>query len=75
MILGIIFGSFFDLNISSAIASGCLVLLVAFDRVLAAAHILSDVSWGATMVISLLFIANEVVALIKPLQLKETPQE
>ena len=58
------------------IASGCLVLLVAFARILAAAHFLSDVSWGATVVISLLFIANEVIALIKPLQLKkEAPQE
>ena len=51
---------------------GCgLVLLVAFARILAAAHFLSDVSWGATIMLSLLFIANEVVMHIKPLQLKE----
>ena len=51
---------------------GCgLVLLVAFARILAAAHFLSDVSWGATIIITLLFIANEVVTHIKALQLKE----
>ena len=53
-----------------------LVLLVAFARILAAAHYLSDVSWGATIVISLLVIANEVVMRIKALQIKEeAPQE
>ena len=58
------------------IGAGALVLLVAFARILAAAHFLSDVSWGATIMLSLTFIANEVVMLIKPLQLKqEAPEE
>ena len=48
-----------------------LTLLVAFARILAAAHFLSDVSWGATITITLTLIANEVVAHIKQLQLKE----
>ena len=48
-----------------------LVLLVALARIMAAAHFLSDVSWGATIMITLLVIANEVVMRIKPLQLKE----
>ena len=48
-----------------------LVLLVAFARILAAAHFLSDVSWGATIMLTLLLIANEIVMRIKPLQLKE----
>ena len=53
-----------------------LVLLVAFARILAAAHFLSDVSWGATIVLSLTLIANEVVMRIKALQLKEeAPKE
>lgn len=44
-----------------------LVLLVALARILAAAHFLSDVSWGATIVLVLLVIANEVVMRIKAL--------
>ena len=48
-----------------------LVLLVALARIMAAAHFLSDVSWGATIMITLLVIANEVVMRVKPLQLKE----
>ena len=53
-----------------------LVVLVAFARILAAAHFLSDVSWGATIVLSLTLIANEVVMRIKALQLKEeAPKE
>ena len=48
-----------------------LVLLVALARILAAAHFLSDVSWGATIMITLLIIANEVVMRVKPLQLIE----
>ena len=48
-----------------------LVLLVAFSRILAAAHFLSDVSWGAAIILTLTIIANEVVTRIKPLQLKE----
>lgn len=51
---------------------GCaLVLLVALARILAAAHYLSDVSFGATIVLTLLFIANEVIIHVKALQLKE----
>ena len=49
-----------------------LVVLVAFARILAAAHYLSDVSTGAFVIITLLLIANEVVMRIKPLQLEET---
>ena len=52
-----------------------LVLLVAFARILAAAHFLSDVSWGATIMLTLLLIANEIVMKIKPLQLKEEVKE
>ena len=52
-----------------------LVFLVAFARILAAAHFLSDVSWGATIMITLLFITNEIVVHIKPLQLKEETEE
>ena len=55
-----------------AFYAGCaLVLLVAFARILAAAHYLSDVSTGATVMLTLLVIANEVVMRIKPLQLQE----
>ena len=47
---------------------GCLlVILVAFARILAAAHYLSDVSTGATIMLTLLLIANEIVVRIKPL--------
>ena len=44
---------------------------MAFARILAAAHYLSDVSFGATIVLTLLFIANEVIIHVKALQLKE----
>ena len=55
---------------------GCaLVLLVAFARILAAAHFLSDVSWGATIVLTLIIIANEVTMRIKALHIKEEPKE
>lgn len=46
------------------------VLLVAFARILAAAHFLSDVSFGATIVLTLTIIANEVVLRIKPLHIE-----
>lgn len=49
-----------------------LTILVAFARILAAAHFLSDVSWGAFIMFTFLLIANEVVARIKPLQLKDS---
>ena len=52
-----------------------LVLLVAFARILAAAHFLSDVSTGATIVLLLLFITNEIITAIKPLHLKEEKKE
>jgi len=55
---------------------GCgLVLLVALARILAAAHFLSDVSWGATVVLVLTVIANEIVMRIKALQIKEDLEE
>ena len=51
---------------------GCgLVLLVAVARIFAAAHFLSDVSMGATLMIGLLVITNEIIVHIKPLQLKK----
>jgi len=51
---------------------GCgLVLLVAVARILAAAHYLSDVSMGATIIIGLLTITNEIIVHIKALQLKQ----
>ena len=48
-----------------------LILLVALARIMAAAHFLSDVSTGATVVILLTLIANEVIIRIKPLHLQE----
>ena len=57
------------------IASGALVLLVALARILAAAHFLSDVSFGAFIIITLTLIANEVIMRIKPLQLPEENKE
>ena len=57
------------------IVSGALVLLVAFARILAAAHFLSDVSFGAFIIITLTLIANEVIMRIKPLQLPEENKE
>ena len=48
-----------------------LVLLVALARILAAAHFLSDVSFGATITIVMTVIANEVIMRIKPLQNQE----
>ena len=45
--------------------------LVMFARILAAAHFLSDVSWGMSIVVSLTFIANEVVMRVKPLEVEE----
>ena len=51
---------------------GCgFVLLVALARILAASHFLSYVSWCATIVITLVFIANEITAHIKALHIKE----
>ena len=49
---------------------GCgLILLVALARIMAAAHFLSDVSWGATILIGWLTITNEILAHIKYVQL------
>ena len=56
------------------IGASILVLLVAFARILAAAHFLSDVSTGATVILTLLIIANEVVMRIKALQIKDSEQ-
>ena len=55
------------------IGASVLVLLVAFARILAAAHYLSDVSFGAFIVVAVVFIANEVVMKIKALQVEEEP--
>ena len=52
------------------IACGC-TALVMFARILAAAHFLSDVSWGMTIVVALTFIANEVVLRIKALHVEK----
>lgn len=52
------------------IVSCCLIVIVAFARILAAAHFLSDVSTGATVMVLLLFIANEIIIGIKPLHLE-----
>ena len=49
---------------------GC-ILLVALARILAAAHFLSDVSWGATILIGWLTITNEVISRVKGLRLKK----
>ena len=49
---------------------GCgVVFLVALARILAGAHFLSDVSWGAVIVLTLTSLANEIVMRIKALQL------
>lgn len=53
------------------IASGCVVLLVAFARILAAAHFLSDVSFGAFLTLTFTIIANEAIIRIKPLHIEE----
>ena len=52
-----------------------LIVIVAFARILAAAHFLSDVSTGATLMIGLTVIANEVVMRVKPLQVEEQKEE
>lgn len=60
-----------------AFCIGCvLVLFVALARILAAAHFLSDVSMGATIMLILTLITNEIVIHIKALQLEkeEVPQ-
>ena len=51
---------------------GCgLVLLVALARIMAAAHFLSDVSWGLAIPLIPLIIANEVLIRIKTVQAPE----
>ena len=54
-----------------------LVVLVAFARILVGAHYLSDVSTGATVILALLIIANEVVMRVKALHYEEqeTPKK
>ena len=56
------------------LGGAAIVLLVAFARILAAAHFLSDVSTGAIVTILLTLIANEVVMRIKALHIEEEPQ-
>ena len=53
------------------LVASVLVLVVALARIMAAAHYLSDVSWGATIVLVLLVIANEVIARVKALHVEE----
>ena len=53
------------------IASCCLIVIVAFARILAAAHFLSDVSTGAAVMILLLAIANEAIIKIKAVHLNQ----
>ncbi len=53
------------------LASCAVVLLVAFARILAAAHYLSDVSTGAAITLTLLLIVNEVIARVKLLHPEE----
>lgn len=60
------------------IISLCLIVIVAFARILAAAHFLSDVSTGAFVMVALLVAANEVVIRIKKLHpdsVNENPKE
>lgn len=57
------------------ICAGVVTLLVAFARILAAAHFLSDVSMGAFIVLALTMIANEVVMRIKALHIEEAKAE
>ena len=52
------------------IFSVCLIVVVAFARILAAAHFLSDVSTGAFVMITLLLITNEVASRIKLLHVE-----
>lgn len=51
------------------------VLLIAFARILAAAHYLSDVSMGATITLTSLFVTNEIVIRIKKLHPEEPVSE
>ena len=47
-----------------------ILLLLALARIMAAAHFLSDVSMGATIIVGLLTIANEIVVHVKPLHVQ-----
>ena len=62
---------FHKYQLPAFLASCGVVLLVMFARILAAAHFLSDVSWGMSIVVLLTFIANEVVMKVKPLKVEE----
>ena len=53
------------------ISSFALIIIVAFARILAAAHFLSDVSTGAAIMVLFLLIANEVISRLKFLQLDQ----
>ena len=52
------------------IACGC-VAITMFARILAAAHFLSDVSWGMSIIVFLTFITNEILMRVKAVQPKE----
>ena len=64
-------GQFKKWQLPSFLGGCALVLLVAFARILAGAHFLSDVSMGATITLALTTIANEVVMHFKAIQLRE----
>ncbi len=58
------------------IGACCFVVLVAFSRILAAAHYLSDVSMGATLTLTFATIANEVlIKFVKPKKIEELIEE
>ncbi len=57
------------------IGASCLVLLVAFARIMAGAHFLSDVSFGATIILALTVIANEVIIRVKALHVEEAQEK
>ena len=58
------------------IGACCFVVLVAFSRILAAAHYLSDVSMGATLTLTFATIANELlIKFVKPKKIEEAVEE
>lgn len=52
------------------IACGCAAITM-FARILAAAHFLSDVSWGMSIIVFLTFVTNEILMRVKAVQPKE----
>lgn len=58
-------------QLSAFVLAAMFTLLLMTCRILAAAHYLSDVSWGATIMLALTLIANEIVIHIKALHIPE----